>query len=195
MIVLASKSAARAQVLAGAGVPFEAVGAGVNEDALKEELLRHDRSPAQIAAALAEAKALAVAWERDELVVGCDQTLEFEGRLFDKATSMGEARERLWAMRGKAHQLHSALVVTRGNDVKYRELDSTRLTMRDFSADWLDGYLARAGEGVLSSVGCYQLEGEGVQLFSSIEGDFFSILGLPLMGLLEFLRRQKVIGS
>jgi septum formation protein len=195
VIVLASKSAARAQVLTGAGVPFEAVGAGVNEDALKGELLAHDRNPAQIAAALAEAKALAVAWERDELVIGCDQTLEFEGALFDKPKDMGEARERLLAMRGKSHQLHSAVVVARGNDIRYRELDTTQLTMRDFSEAWLDGYLERVGEGILTSVGCYQLEGEGVQLFERIEGDFFSILGLPLMGLLEFLRGQKVIGS
>lgn len=194
-VVLASTSAIRRQVLTGAAVPFEAVASHVNEEALKSELLAHSRGAAQIAEALAEAKALAVAWERDELVIGCDQTLEFDGKLFDKAASLSEARERLRAMRGRTHMLHSAVVVARGNDVRFRQLDTSRLTMREFSDAWLDGYLSRAGEGILGSVGCYQLEGEGVQLFEAVEGDYFSILGLPLMKLLEFLRAQKAIGG
>jgi septum formation protein len=194
-LVLASKSMARAAVLRGAGVTFEAVGSGVNEDALKEELLAHGQTPARIATALAEAKALAVAWERDGLVIGCDQTLELDGRLFDKADSLEEARERLRALRGRTHELHSAVAVVRGNDVRFRELDSARMSMREFSDDWLDGYLARQGEAVLGSVGCYQLEGEGAQLFDHVVGDFFTILGLPLFGLLDFLREEKVLDT
>jgi septum formation protein len=194
-LVLASKSMARATVLRGAGVAFEAVGSGVNEDALKEELLSHGQTPAKIAAALAEAKALAVAWERDGLVIGCDQTLEMDGKLFDKADSLEEARERLMALRGRTHELHSAVAVVRGNDVRFRELDSARMSMREFSDAWLDRYLARQGEAVLGSVGCYQLEGEGAQLFDHVVGDFFTILGLPLFGLLDFLREEGVLGT
>jgi septum formation protein len=192
-LVLASKSAARAAVLRGAGVAFEAVASHVNEAALKEELLRAERGPAKIAQALAEAKALAVAWERDELVIGCDQTLDLHGTLFDKAETLEEARERLKLLRGQTHELHSAVVVTRGNDVKYRELDSSRMTMRAFSDDWLETYLARQGETILGSVGCYQLEGEGAQMFDQVVGDYFSILGLPLYGLLGFLREQDLL--
>jgi septum formation protein len=194
-LVLASKSAARAAVLAGAGVAFETVGAGVNEGAIKEELLRAGRGPAKIAAALAEAKALAVAWEHDGLVIGCDQTLDLSGALFDKAETLAEARGRLQLLRGRTHELHSAVVVARGNDIRYREVDSSRMTMRDFSDEWLDGYLARSGEAILGSVGCYQLEGEGAQMFDQVVGDYFSILGLPLYGLLGFLRDEGVLAS
>ena len=194
-LVLASRSAARAAVLRGAGVAFEAVASHVNEAALKEELLRAERGPAKIAQALAEAKALAVAWERDELVIGCDQTLDLHGTLFDKAETLDEARERLKLLRGQTHELHSAVVVTRGNDVKYRELDSSRMTMREFSDDWLEAYLARQGETILGSVGCYQLEGEGAQMFDQVVGDYFSILGLPLYGLLGFLREQELLST
>ena len=194
-LVLASISATRAMVLRGAGVAFEAVASHVNEAALKEELLRAERGPAKIAQALAEAKALAVAWERDELVIGCDQTLDLHGTLFDKAESIDEARERLKLLRGKTHELHSAVVVTRGNDVKFRELDTSRMTMRDFSDEWLDGYLARQGGAILGSVGCYQLEGEGAQMFDQVVGDYFSILGLPLYGLLGFLREQGLLAT
>ena len=194
-LVLASKSAARAAVLRGVGVAFEAVASHVNEAALKEELLRAERGPAKIAQALAEAKALAVAWERDELVIGCDQTLDLHGTLFDKAETLEEARERLKLLRGQTHELHSAVVVTKGNDVKYRELDSSRMTMRAFSDDWLEAYLARQGETILGSVGCYQLEGEGAQMFDQVVGDYFSILGLPLYGLLGFLREQELLST
>jgi septum formation protein len=194
-LVLASISATRAAVLRGAGVEFEAVASHVNEAALKEELLRAGRGPAKIAQALAEAKALAVAWERDELVIGCDQTLDLHGTLFDKADSIDEARERLKLLRGKTHELHSAVVVTKGNDVKFRELDTSRMTMREFSDEWLEGYLARQGGVILGSVGCYQLEGEGAQMFDQVVGDYFSILGLPLYGLLGFLREQGLLAT
>jgi septum formation protein len=192
-LILASRSAARAAVLKAAGVAFEAIASHVDESPIKEELLRAGQGPAKIAAALAEAKALAVAWEHDGLVIGADQTLDLDGTLFDKAQTIEEARGRLELLRGRTHELHSAVVVTRGNDVKYRELDTSRLTMREFSDPWLDGYLARNGQAALGSVGGYQLEGEGAQLFEAVSGDYFSILGLPLFGLLGFLRDEGVL--
>lgn len=193
VLTLASKSAARAQLLKGAGLDFAMTSSGVDEDALKGELLAAGQTPAQIAAALADAKALAVAWEADGLVIGADQTLDLDGRLYDKAEGVDEARARLSALRGKSHQLHSAVTVARGNDILWRDLVSATLHMRDFSDAYLDAYLARQGRQILSSVGCYQLEGEGVQLFERIDGDYFTILGLPLFGLLDFLRGQGIL--
>jgi septum formation protein len=146
-----------------------------------------------VAEALAEEKAVAVSRNRAELVLGADQTLELDGRLYDKAETADEARARLKTLRGRAHQLHSAVVVAEGGAVVWRETVSATLTMRDFSDAFLEDYLAAEGEHALGSVGCYRLEGSGVQLFSDIEGDYFTILGLPLMGLLELLRRRGVL--
>jgi septum formation protein len=191
--VLASKSATRRAVLEGAGVPFESTGSGVDEETAKAELLATGASARQVAEALAERKALAVSRGRPELVIGADQTLEFEGRLYDKAETVADARDRLSALRGKPHQLHSAVVVAQGGAVVWRETESATLTMRGFSDGFLEDYLAAEGDAALGSVGCYRLEGMGVQLFSMIEGDYFTILGLPLMGLLELLRREGVL--
>lgn len=192
-LVLASKSAARRAVLTGAGVPFEAANSGVDEDAAKTGLLARRATPRQVAEALAEDKALAVSVGRPELVVGADQTLEFQGALYDKVESLEAARERLKLLRGKPHQLHSAVVVAQGGAVVWRETQSATLKMRDFSDGFLEAYLAEEGEHALGSVGCYRLEGMGAQLFSKIEGDYFAILGLPLMGLLDQLRRRGVL--
>lgn len=192
-LVLASKSAARRAVLEGAGVPFEAVGSGVDEDVAKGELLAKRATPRQVAEALAEEKALAVSAGRPELVLGADQTLEFQGKLYDKAETLDAARERLQTLRGKPHMLHSAVVVAERGAVVWRETQSATLRMRDFSDAFLETYLAAEGEAALGSVGCYRLEGQGVQLFSKIEGDYFTILGLPLMGLLDLLRRRGVL--
>lgn len=192
-IVLASKSAARAAVLTGAGVPFETAVAGVDEDAVKTALLAEGASARDVADALAELKALKVSRNTQGLVIGSDQTLEFEGRLYDKARDLGEARERLKAMRGKPHKLHSAVVVAQDGAPIWREIVSATLTMRDFSDDFLEAYLVTEGEQALSSVGVYRLEGPGAQLFSKIEGDYFAILGLPLMGLLDLLRRHGAL--
>ena len=192
-LVLASKSATRRAVLDGAGVPFEAVGSGVDEDAAKAGLLARRATPRQVAEALAEDKALAVSVGRPELVLGADQTLEFQGRLYDKAETVEAARERLKLLRGKPHQLHSAVVVAQGGAAVWRETRSATLTMRDFSDGFLEDYLAAEGPAALGSVGCYRLEGLGVQLFSKVEGDYFTILGLPLMGLLDLLRRRGVV--
>jgi septum formation protein len=189
-IVLASKSAARRAVLDGAGVAYEAATAGVDEDAVKTGMLAEGANARDIADALAELKAIKVSRSRIAFVIGADQTLEFEGRLYDKAETLAEARARLQALRGKPHKLHSAVVVAKEGAPIWREVVTATLTMRDFSDAFLDDYLAHEGEAALGSVGCYRLEGPGVQLFSKIDGDYFTILGLPLMGLLDLLRRH-----
>lgn len=194
-LTLASKSAARRAVLDSAGVAYDAVGSGVDEDVVKTELLAQGATARRIAEVLAERKALAVSTTRPGLVIGADQTLELEGRLYDKVETFDAARERLQALRGKPHQLHSAVVVTEGGAVVWRALESATLVMRPFSDAFLDGYLAQDGDAALGSVGCYRLEGLGVQLFERIDGDYFTILGLPLMGLFDLLRSRGVLAS
>ena len=192
-VILASKSSARRAVLEGAGVPFEVAVAGVDEDAVKASLLAEGATPRDIADALAELKALRVSRGKRAFVIGSDQTLEFEGRLYDKAATLEEARERLKALRGQPHKLHSAVEIAKEGAPIWREVITAKLTMRDFSDAFLDEYLAREGEEILGSVGCYRLEGLGAQLFSRVEGDYFTILGLPIFGLLEFLRNHQVL--
>lgn len=192
-IILASKSAARRAVLTGAGVPFEVSVAGVDEDAVKNAMLAEAASPRDVADALAELKAIKVSRSKPGFVIGSDQTLEFEGKLYDKAETVEAAAERLKTMRGKPHKLHSAVVVAKDGAPIWREIVSATLTMRDFSDEFLASYLALEGEAALGSVGCYRLEGPGAQLFSKIEGDYFAILGLPLMGLLDLFRRHGVL--
>lgn len=192
-LVLASTSVARRQVLAGAGVRFEMARSGVDEDAAKRELLAAGANPKQVAEALAERKAVAVSELRGQAVIGADQTLDLAGRLHDKVANLDEARQRLRELRGRQHQLHSAVVVAEQGKPVWRETVSATLTMRDFSDAFLEDYLATEGEEALGSVGCYRLEGPGVQLFSAIEGDYFAILGLPLMGLLDFLRQRGIL--
>jgi septum formation protein len=192
-LILASTSSARRAVLEGAGVAFEAVRPGVDEDAAKAELLAKGAGPREVAEALAERKAVAVSKARPGLVVGADQTLDLGGRLYDKADSLAAARSRLAELRGRTHQLHSAVAVAEGGQAVWAQTVSATLTMRDFSDAFLDDYLAREGPAALGSVGCYRLEGPGVQLFEAIDGDYFTILGLPLMGLLELLRARGVL--
>ncbi|MBS0362046.1 MAG: Maf family protein [Proteobacteria bacterium] len=194
-LTLASKSAARRAVLSGAGVVHDAAGSGVDEDAVKAELLARNADPRAIAEALAEKKALAVSATRPGLVIGADQTLDLEGRLYDKVETLAAARERLRTLRGRPHQLHSAVVVSEGERIVWRVTESATLAMRDFSDAFLEAYLDEDGAEALGSVGCYRLEGPGVQLFDRIDGDYFTILGLPLMGLLEFLRGRGVLTS
>jgi septum formation protein len=194
-VILASKSSARAAVLAGAGVAFETAGSGVDEDAVKQGLLAERASPREIADALAELKAVRVSGRRSGLVIGADQTLELEGALVDKADTLEEARGRLLSLRGRTHILHSAVVVAQDGAPIWREVKSARMSVRPFTTSWLDGYLAREGEVLLGSVGCYRLEGEGVQLFDRIDGDYFTILGLPLVGLLDILRKHGALDA
>lgn len=195
-IVLASKSPARTAVLRAAGVPFETAVAGVDEAAVKNGLLAEGQGPRNVADALAELKAVKISRSRPgDLVIGADQTLDLDGDLFDKVETMDQARERLQLLRGKTHKLHSAVVVARDGAAIWREVPSAKLTTRNYSDAFIDSYLAARGEDILSSVGCYQLENQGVQLFSRIEGDYFTILGLPLMGLFDFLRLHGALES
>jgi septum formation protein len=199
-VILASKSAARRAVLQGAGVPFEAAVAGVDEDAAKVTLLAGGATPLEVAEALAEQKAVRISAARlssgrPGLVIGADQTLEFEGGLYDKVETIAAARDRLKLLRGKPHQLHSAVVVARDGAPVWRETVSATLTLRDVSDAFIEDYLRDEGEAALGSVGCYRLEGLGAQLFARIDGDYFVILGLPLLGLLDLLRQHQVLSA
>jgi septum formation protein len=194
-ITLASRSAARQAILRNASVAFEAVGSGVDEDAAKAGLLAEGASPREVADALAELKAFKVSTKRPGLVIGSDQTLDLDGVLYDKVDTVEAARERLVQLRGKVHKLHSAVVVARDGRPIWRVVETTRLSVRAFSEAWLDGYLERNAPDILSSVGCYFLEGEGVQMFDRIDGDYFAILGLPVVGLFDFLRLHGALES
>jgi len=187
-VTLASKSSARQAILRNAGIAFEAVVAGVDEEATKAGLLAEGASPREVADALAELKAVKVSSKRPGLVIGADQTLDFSGRLIDKVETLDQARALLLELRGQSHKLHSAVVVARDGKPIWRVVQSAKLSVRSFSDAWLDGYLQRRGKHILHCVGCYELESEGVQLFDAIDGDYFTILGLPLVGLLDFLR-------
>ena len=191
-VILASTSASRRALLQGAGVPFTARSPGVDEDAAKAALLGEGLAPRDIADALAELKAVRIR-AGEVLVIGADQTLDLDGELIDKAASLDEARARLLRLRGRSHKLHAAVVVARAGQPIWREVQTATLWMRPFSDAFLDDYLAREGEALLGSVGCYRLEDIGVQLFSRIEGDYFTILGLPMLGLLDLLRRHGVL--
>lgn len=190
-IILASASPSRAAVLEGAGVSFRTVPAAVDEAAIHKKLLAENKSPAEIGMALAREKAKVVSARadcKDALVIGADQILEIEGRLLEKPKDMAEAHRHLQRLRGKTHRLLASVAVFENGKAICEITDQAVLTMRPFSDSFLDRYLERAGKKVLTSVGAYQLEGEGAQLFETVEGDFFTILGLPLIPLLAFLR-------
>lgn len=191
-LILASKSAARRAILTEAGVPFTVQVADVDEDALKTPGV----DPAALAVELARAKALAVSrHDADAWVLGADQTLAFDGGLVSKAPTLEAARERLIAMRGRSHQLHSGAALARNGQVVWSGVDTVEMKMRDFSDAFLDAYLAAEGAALLACVGSYRLEGLGSQLFEAVEGDYFTVLGLPLWPVLAELRRAGVIGS
>ena len=193
-LILASKSAARRAMLEGAGVPFSVQVADVDEDAVKAT---HDPADAAgLAVELARVKALAVSRHDPEAwVLGGDQTLAFAGGAVSKAPSMTAARAQLAAMRGRGHQLHSGAALARNGQVVWSGVDTVTLRMRDFSDAFLDAYLAAEGEGLLTSVGSYRLEGMGAQLFEAVEGDYFTVLGLPLWPVLAELRRAGVLAT
>jgi septum formation protein len=192
-LILASGSMARRQILNGAGVPFEVLPADVDEETLKANLLAGGHTPRAIAQALAWAKAEARSKQTTGLVIGADQTLELDGVLFNKAATMAEAEANLRLLRGKTHQLHSATALARDGELVWQEVVTASLTMRDFSELFLTRYLQQQGPTILSCVGGYQIESHGVQLFEQIEGDYFTILGLPLSGLLGQLRRHGIL--
>lgn len=190
--VLASGSAARREMLAGAGLTFQIRPADIDEDALKTPGV----DPADLARRLAEEKARAVSEALPgQWVLGGDQTLAFDGGLISKARGLDEARARLSTMRGRTHTLQSGAALARDSQVVWSEVDSAALIMRDFSDAFLSDYLAAEGEALLACVGAYRLEGPGAQLFDRIDGDYFTVLGLPLWPVLAELRRAGVIAS
>jgi len=193
-LVLASKSEVRGKILGAAGLRVEIRPAQIDERAIEKEAGPLDA--AQAAALLARAKALTVAGSLPgRLVLGADQTLALGARRFDKPADRAAAGEQMRALRGKTHELHSALAVVRDGVVLFEYADVARLTMRAFDDEYLDSYLELAGAAALASVGGYQIEGAGIQLFERIEGDYFTILGLSLLPLLDFLRQQGVIAK
>ncbi len=191
-LVLASKSDIRGKILSAAGLRFEIRPAQIDERAV--ELKAGVADAAAAARTLARAKAQSVAASRPgSLVLGADQTLARGAKRFGKPANRASAAEQLRALRGTTHELHSALALVRDGVVLFDCIDTARLTMRDFSDRFLDDYLALAGDSALSSVGGYQLEGIGIHLFERVEGDYFTILGLPLLPLLGFLRQNGFV--
>jgi len=195
-VVLASTSRTRGALLENAGVPFTALAPGVDEDAVKAALRGEGASVSDAAEALAEVKAIRLSGKHhDALVIGADQMLVCGDHWYDKPIDRAAARRQLLELRGQTHQLVTAAVVMLNGQRIWHHVETARLTMRPFSEAFLDQYLDRAGDDVLWSVGAYQLEGLGAQLFSRIEGDHFVILGLPLLPLLDFLRVHGVLTS
>ena len=188
-VVLASGSVVRRKLLEAAGIPVEVRPASLDERAVEAMARRDD--PSAVAALLARAKALRVAKDLPgRLVVGADQTLALGNRRFDKPADRAAARAQLQALAGRTHELHAAVAVVRGQEVLFEHVDVARLTTRPLSDAVLDRYLDAAGAALTASVGGYQVEALGVHLFERIEGDHFTILGLPLLPLLAYLRTE-----
>ena len=188
-IILASKSPFRAMLMKNAGLAFSQSAAEVNERAIEDAVGQSGVTAEDLALILAEAKALDVSGRHaGALVIGSDQTLSLGDEVLHKALTMDEARKRLLALSGKIHQLNSGVVIAKNGATLWRHVSVARLTMRDLSPAFIGRHLANTGDKVLGSVGCYQLEGEGLQLFDSIDGDYFTIVGLPMLPLLKQLR-------
>jgi len=195
-IILASQSSARAAILREAGIAFTAVPANVEEDQVKEEGRNRGHTPSQITLNLARLKALTVSKQfPEDYILGADQILVCDEGILDKPEDMAAAREMLLKLCGHTHTLISAAVIYKGGEQVLEVVEEAHLTMRNFSDIYLDDYLRRAGEKILTSVGAYQLEAEGADLFENIEGDFYTILGLPLAPLKEFFRSKGLVGK
>jgi septum formation protein len=193
-LVLASASVVRAGLLRAAGIDFEVEPADIDETSLKESFISQGLSPRAIAEALAEQKALAIAARKsDTAVIGADQVLSLDGELLSKPPNLTTARAQLASLRGRKHVLITAACLAAGGAVHWRYTAETDLWVRPFSDEFLDAYLAGEGDAILGSVGCYRLEGRGAQLFERIVGDYFSVLGLPLVPLLTALRDQGLL--
>jgi septum formation protein len=193
-LVLASASSARALALECAGLTFERDPANIDEAIIKQQYQEQGKDVQAAAQALAEAKALAISPRHPGAqVIGADQMLVCNGRWFDKPADLSEAREHLKALRGQTHELISAICIAENDKIVWQHVECTRLTMLSFSNAFLETYLERSGPEVLESVGVYRLEGLGPQLFSQIDGNYFAILGLPLLPLLSYLRETGAI--
>jgi len=190
-LILASKSQARQALLKGAGIPFEVLGADVDERALEEPLVAKGAGGSEVASHLARAKALAVSKQRPGfLTVGADQVLQLASRLFSKPKDLEEAKEHLAALSGKTHELHSGFCVARDEQILKEDVVIARLTCRTLSPEFIEAYVASAGSELLNSVGAGAIEGLGIQVIETIEGDHSTILGLPLVPLLNILRSE-----
>ena len=194
-LVLASASMPRRKLLEGAGLSFTTQAAGLDEEAMRNAMgLQGTVEPSDVAEVLARAKAEAVsAGAGGSFVIGADQIMAVGDKIYGKPSSLEDARGRLLDLSGKSHQLHTAVVVATGGATIWAHTDVATLTMRRLSPEFIGRYLATAGQGVLAAVGAYQVESLGIQLFEKIEGDYFSILGLPLLPLLDALRREGAI--
>lgn len=193
-LILASGSPFRRQLMQNAGLSFRAVAARIDERAVEAPLAEAGMSPEDIALVLAEAKAAEVSQRYpDALVVGSDQTLSIGDDVLHKVTDMEGARRRLLQLSGKTHHLNSAVALIRNGETLWRHVEVARLTMRKLDPGYVGRHLAQAGDAILSSVGAYQIEGLGIRLFDEIEGDTFTIMGLPLLPLLEKLRTMGEI--
>ena len=194
-IILASGSKIRAQILLDADVPFEVLSKPVDEAAIKLAMLSEGARLGDIADALAEAKSIRVSRDSSGLVIGADQIMTMEGKLFDKPPTIKAARERLISMRGKVHKLIGAIVICENGVPVWRHMSVVTLHVRDFSDEWLEDYIAAEGQLMTKSVGAYRFEGRGAQLFSKVDGDSFSIMGLSLLPLLDYLRLRGALKS
>jgi septum formation protein len=191
-LILASQSRARQMLLTNAGIAFEATPADIDERAVQQA--SRLSAPGEIAALLAREKALAVsARHPGRLVVGADQTLALGFALFSKPADRAQAKQQLGALAGRTHELYSAVAVVRDDRILFETVAIARMTMRSLGEAEINAYLREAGEAVISSVGAYQLEGLGIHLFERIDGDHFTILGLPLLQLLAFLRSERLL--
>jgi nucleoside triphosphate pyrophosphatase len=192
-LILASASPSRRQLLSNAGLRFAVEPSGIDEEEVTLSLKGEKAGAQDIATTLAEMKAVRVSSRHPQaLVIGADSTLACEGRLFDKPATLADARRQILSLAGKTHELCSSVVVARNGARLWHHAERGLLTMRPMSDRFVDAYLARAGQAVCASVGAYQLEGLGVHLFSRIEGDYFTVLGLPLLPLLSFLSEHGI---
>lgn len=193
-LILASSSKTRETLLRNAGLEFEIAFPRVDEEEMKHSLQASGATAAETAVSLAELKAMRISRQYpDHYVIGADQMLECGSVWFDKPADKEHARAHLKALSGKTHSLHNAVCVVKSSTILWHHVNEARLAMRTFSDDFLDHYMAAVGDEILWSVGAYQLEGVGAQLFNKVDGDFFSILGLPLLPLMDFLRGHKVV--
>lgn len=193
-LILASASASRQMLMRNAGLTFSSIPAQIDERAIDTKLEQDGATPEVIALELAKAKAIAVSLLHPEaFVIGSDQTMSLGDRIYHKAKDMAQAHANVLSLSGKTHRLNCGVALAKNGAVIWDTVSIAKMTVRELSADYVSRYLERSGSQVLSSVGAYQLEGEGIQLFSSIEGDYFTILGLPLLPLLAQLRELRVI--